>query len=103
MSKLPSIQFYPGDWKRDPGIQALDYESRGIWFEILMLMFDSDQRGKLSLNGQPMTEDALAQILGFDVAKLKQTLSKLISYGVAKIDESGFLVNRRLLVANQFF
>lgn len=101
--KLPSWQFYPGDWQRDPGVQALDYESRGIWFEILLIMFDSEQRGKLVLNGQKMPEEALAQLLKLDQAKLKQTLSKLVSYGVAKVEQNtGILYNRRLLKDEQF-
>ena len=59
--KCPSLQWYPGDWRKDPGVQALDYESRGVWFEILMLMFESSTRGKLMLNGNPMPDEALAR------------------------------------------
>src|SRR3990167_2164137 len=101
--KLPSIQFYPGDWRKDPGIQALDYESRGIWFEILMLMHESERRGELLLNGEPIPDDALARILGLDVAKLKQTLTKLLSYGVASRKQTnGALINRRMLKDQAF-
>lgn len=95
--KLPAIQFYPGDWRKDPGIQALDYESRGIWFEILLLMHESESRGKLMLNGQAMPDEALANILGLNVAKLQQTLSKLLSYGVAKLEQdTKVLICRRM-------
>jgi hypothetical protein len=97
MDKLPSWQFYPGDWRKDPGVQALDYESRGIWFEILLLMFESTDRGKLLLNGLPMPDEALANILGLEVAKVQQTVSKLLSYGVASIcQKTGALMNRRM-------
>ena len=68
--KLPSLQWYPGDWRKDPGIQALDYESRGVWFEILMLMFESPVRGKLMLVEKPMPDAALAQVLGIPSEKL---------------------------------
>ena len=27
--KLPAIQFYPGDWHKDQGVQALDLLQRG--------------------------------------------------------------------------
>ena len=30
--KLPAIQFYPGDWHKDQGVQALDLTQRGAWF-----------------------------------------------------------------------
>ena len=62
--KLPSWQFYPGDWRKDPGVQALNYEERGIWFEVLLLMYESEERGKLLLNGNPMPMDRLARLLG---------------------------------------
>ena len=52
--KVPSIQFYPADWRKDPGVQALTYEERGIWIEILFLMHESEERGKLTLNGKPI-------------------------------------------------
>jgi len=98
MTKLPSIQWYPGDWRKDPGVQSLDYESRGVWFEILMLMFESENRGELILNGVPMPDDALAQILGLTTFKIKQILNKLVAHGVASRNQTtGTLYCRRLL------
>ena len=97
MDKLPAFQFYPGDWRKDPGVQALDYETRGIWFEILLLMHESEERGKLLLNNAAMPDEALAQILGLNIAKVQQTLSKLLSYGVASLCQTtGALMNRRM-------
>ncbi len=98
LSKLPSIQFYPGDWKKDPGVQSLDYETRGIWFEILLLMFESEQRGKLLLNGKPMPEKALAQILGLDNQKTTTVLTMLLEHGVAaKEPDTGIFFSRRMV------
>ena len=83
MSKLPAIQFYPGDWRKDPGVQALSFHDRGVWFEILLLMHESDERGKLILNGKPMPKEALGRLLGLDNQNLTNTLTKLLEYGVA--------------------
>ena len=95
---LPAFQFYPGDWRKDPGIQALDYESRGVWFEMLLLMHESEDRGKLMLNGKAMPDKALSQILGLSEAETKQIVSKLEAYGVASRDpETGALMNRRMV------
>ena len=49
---LPALQFYGGDWRKDPGIQALNYFDRGVWFEMLLMMHESEDRGKLVLNGR---------------------------------------------------
>src|SRR5688572_2013184 len=96
--KLPALQFYPGDWRKDPGVQSLNYFDRGVWFEILCLMHESSDRGKLLLNGQPMPDDALATILGLDKQILTTTLNTLLTYGVAgRDDETGALINRRMV------
>ena len=49
--KLPAMQFYPGDWRKDIGVQSLSFHDRGVWFEMLMLMHGSERRGVLVLNG----------------------------------------------------
>lgn len=96
--KLPAIQFYPGDWRKDPGVQALSYHDRGIWFEILLLMFESSKRGKLLLNGRAMPTEALARLLGLDEQVLSQTLTRLIEFGVASQDkDTGVMICRRMV------
>src|ERR1700733_14857714 len=80
--KIPAMQFYPGDWRKDPGVQSLAYFERGVWFEILMLMHESEERGKLILNGNPMPLDALGRLLGLDNQTLTTTLTALLAYGV---------------------
>lgn len=98
MSKLPSFQFYPGDWKKDPGIQALDHHHRGVWLDILILMHESERRGVLLLNGQPMPDEALARALGLPLDLLKQNLTTLLSYGVTSREPStGALMCRRMV------
>lgn len=95
--KLPAFQFYPADWRKDPGVQSLSFHDRGVWFEILCLMHESEQRGKLLLNGKPMPDDALARLLGLDKQNLTKTLTTLLEYGVASRDEEGALMNRRMV------
>ena len=96
--KLPAIQFYPGDWRKDPGVQALDFFARGVWFEMICLMHESERRGVLLLNGAPMPVDALANLLGLTVDLLNQNLTKLITYGVASREpETGAIMCRRMV------
>jgi hypothetical protein len=98
VSKLPAIQFYPGDWRKDPGVQALSFHDRGVWFEIILLMHESDERGKLLLNGKPMPESALARLLGLDNQNLTTTLTTLLEFGVAsRCEETGAIICRRML------
>jgi hypothetical protein len=97
-SKLPAIQFYPGDWRKDVGVQALSFHDRGVWFEILLLMHGSEQRGVLTLNGKAMTDEALARVLGLDKQTLTTTLTNILDTGVAsRNDSSGALMSRRMV------
>lgn len=91
------MQFYPADWRKDPNVQSMGFFERGVWFEILCLMFESEQRGKLVLNGKPMPDEALARLLGLDKQRLISVLTVLIEYGVASRDDQGALVNRRMV------
>lgn len=100
--KLPSLQFYPGDWRKDPGVQALDYFDRGVWFELLLLMFESEERGRLLLNGNPMPDAAAARLLGLDIQKWLQCKRRLIEYGVTGLDDQGTLFSRRMIKDEQF-
>lgn len=99
MGKQPSFQFYPGDWKRDAGVQSLSFEERGVWFEMMLLMFESAERGKLVFGtGTPMPEDAVARSLGLDRQRYVQILRKLLDYGVASKDEkTGIIFCRRMV------
>lgn len=99
MSKLPSFQFYPGDWHKDPGIRCLTMEERGVWFELILLMHESEERGKLVLNGKPYPEEYLANCCNnLEQAKFNQILSKILAIGIASKDEkTGIIFCRRIL------
>ncbi len=98
MTKLPAFQFYPGDWRKDVGVQSLDYFDRGVWWEMLCLMHESERRGVLVLNGQAMSEGALARLLGLDKQKLTTILTTLLTSGVASREaETGAIVCRRMM------
>ncbi len=43
--KLPSFQFYPGDWMKDPALRSVSLEARGLWMDMLCLLFESVRRG----------------------------------------------------------
>lgn len=95
--KLPAIIFYPGDWKKDPGIQALNFEERGIWFELLLIMHDCPRRGFLEINGAAMSDEIIGKILGIHGNKWKKIKRKLEVTGILSIEEkSGTLFNRRM-------
>jgi hypothetical protein len=95
--ELPALQWYSGDWRKDPGVRVLTFEQRGIWFEMLMVMHESERRGALVLNGKPMTEGQIAQVVGCDLKRFKVALAVIMDTGVASRDENGAIINRRMI------
>jgi hypothetical protein len=96
--KLPAFQFYVGDWKKDIGVQSLSFHDRGVWLELVMLMHESEQRGKLILNGRGMPDEMIARAIGLDIQTLKQTLDTILTTGVgSRDDKTGALICRRMV------
>ncbi len=94
---LPHIQFYVGDWRKDLAIQSISYHHRGIWFELLMLMHCSEQRGRLVLAGKPMSNASLARLLGLSEQESLSAVEVLLNQGVASRDQNGAVVCRRMV------
>lgn len=99
--KLPAIMFYPGDWHKDAGIQALSYEERGIWFELLLIMHDCNPRGKLAIAGKPINEERLSNMLNLDKQKLTTVLSSLLDLDVARIEADTKIVYSKRMVDDE--
>src|ERR1700741_3252554 len=97
MSKLPAIQFYPGDWRKDIKVQSLSFHDRGIWFELLCLMHESEERGKLVINGKPMPEKMIAQMIGCEYKTFAKSLKKLLQSSVIYQTNAGILYNKRMV------
>jgi hypothetical protein len=68
---LPYLPFYIGDWKKDPAVQSLTKEEKYIWFELIMLMWESLERGYLTINGVPMSMSQIANALNLSEKKTK--------------------------------
>lgn len=102
MAKLPAFQFYPGDWRKDVGVQSLSYHDRGVWWEMLCLMHESERRGVLVLNDQPMGEEALSRLLGLDKQILTTTLTSLLTSGVASREDSTGAIFCRRMVRDEY-
>lgn len=93
------LQFEPGAWLEDTGVQSLSWADQGKWFRLLLAMHRSPRRGVLLHDtGAPMDDEAIAELLRVEMADWKQTRGKLTTRGVASTDEaSGALVNRKML------
>ena len=93
---LPAMMFYVGDWLKAPDIQCLSYELKGIWFEMLCYMWESQERGYLNYN----TEE-LARLLRLPEDLLKQKLEQLLKRAIYSVRESDGVIYCRRMVKDQ--
>lgn len=99
--KLPYFPFYIGDWRKDLGVKALNLELRGLWLEMLFDMWESEQRGKLLINGKNPSDEILAEFYGISLKKFKKMKEKLLFLGVASTDENLKCIYSRRMVRDE--
>jgi|SRR5882724_6364717 len=97
MGKIPSFQFYPGDWLKDPALRSVSLAGRGLWMDILCLMFEAVPRGHLVLNGKPVSVEQLARMVGSTAEEVIRFMDELINVGAASVTDQGCLYSRRMV------
>lgn len=79
--KHPHIQFYTGDWKKDPALSLCSLATRGAWIDLLCSMHD----GRVGqVTGTPAQ---LAQLCRCDAASMLSALLELQSTRAANVSE----------------
>lgn len=97
MGKRPSLQFYPGDWLRDPAVRGVSLAARGLWIDMLCLMFECDRKGYLMLNGKPPTLEQIARMTGCSTEDASRLTSELETSGAFSRTEHGVIFSRRMV------
>lgn len=97
MAKKPAFQFYPGDWMKDPELRSVSISARGLWIDMLCLMFESNERGYLLINSKVPSEIQLARMVGCTGEELSCALDELKDAGVLSQTGIGVLFSRRLV------
>ncbi|WP_084294791.1 HNH endonuclease [Asaia prunellae] len=85
------------DWQRDPALRMCSPAARGIWMDLLAIMFDAEPCGHLLVNGRRPTERQLAAVCGASVDELTSCLSELEEAGAFSRSEDGTIFNRRMV------
>jgi hypothetical protein len=95
--KRPSFQWYPGDFRRDTGVQACCFEARSLWREMMDLMHDGEPYGHLTAGGVSIKPENLARLVGMPVAKVTRWLKELEDHKVFSKTEAGVIYSRRMV------
>lgn len=96
--RLPAMMFYVGDWLKDPGLRAVSFAARGLWADMLCLMFDSPTRGVLRHpTGKAVSPEQIARMTGGSRDEVQGLLSELEECGVYSTTEDGAIFSRRMV------
>lgn len=98
--KLPSFQFYPGDWMKDPNLKVCQLSARGLLIDLLCVMFESKHRGRLCYPDgiTPLTDSqVVGMVCGSTEAEKLESLKELERHEVLKRDEHGCLYSARMV------
>lgn len=95
---LPYLPFYIGDWKKDPAVQTLTLEQKMVWLELIFLMWESEERGYLTINKKPIPEETLAFMLNLDKQKLEIWLTSFESLNLFSRRESDNAIYSRKIL-----
>ncbi|MBA3351914.1 MAG: hypothetical protein H0U23_05730 [Blastocatellia bacterium] len=93
--KLPWCKFYPRDWIGDAELRSLGYAARGLWADMLCLMYSGKRTGYLVVGGKALSPEDLARQTGGDPGEVKRLLKQLESAGVFSRDSQGIIYSRR--------
>jgi hypothetical protein len=96
MAKLPSFQFYPGDWLRD-NISGCSLAAQGLWLRMMFVMHDSERYGYLQLNGSPMDPETIARRCGCALDEYTALLCELSRAGILSQSINGTIFSRRMV------
>lgn len=96
-AKRVGMFFYADAWRSDSGLAICSEGSRLLWFEILLVMNEADQRGFLTVNGRAPTPRQIAALTRTDPAKVEERLTELEEAGVFSRDRRGVIYSRRMV------
>ncbi len=97
MKASPSLQFYPSDWLRAPGLRSCSLAARGLWIDMLAFMHEAEPYGHLRINGQDLGPAALARMVGSHKRDVHRLLAELEQAGVFSRTEQGTIFSRRMV------
>lgn len=97
--KNPAAQWYWADWLRDPALRSVTSGARGLWMDILCLMWECVPKGHLQTRtGQPFSVEMICRMTGnISEEEVNRWLLELDNSGVSSRTATGILISRRMV------
>lgn len=95
--RSPAFQFYAGDWLTDPSLRMCSFETRGVWIDLLSIMFLSDEIGVLKIGNRVLDHNDVRKLVGISHKRFKNVWYELTNLGILKCDEFGRYFSKRMV------
>ena len=78
----PAQQWYWDDWFSAFDVRLCSLTARGLWIDMLGIMFKAEIRGTLTVNGKKINSKTIAKIVGASEANIDGLLKELERHDV---------------------
>lgn len=92
----PWMKFFPADWRADPALRLCSMAARGLWIEMLGVMYEATRRGHLLIKGAVPSPEQLAIVVGCGTDECVALLAELERNGVFSRKRNGVIYSRRM-------
>lgn len=96
-AKLPYIQFYTGDWLKDPVLRRCTKAEKGFMIDALCILHENEDRGVFSTGGNAWSREEIAYAVGGDAAENLSLLDSVLRKGGLKLNDSGAIYSKRMV------
>jgi len=92
----PAQQWYWDDWFSSHDVQSCSFAAQGLWINLLGIMFTSEIRGTLTINGIQMDNNAIAKRFGDSITNINKMITELEEARVFSRLSDGTIISRRM-------
>jgi len=97
MSAKPWMKFYPRDWRGDQALRVVSLAARGLWIDMITIMYEATPYGHLIIGDQPVGDADLARLAGTSVEEVQALLVELLAARVARRTRGGVIYSKRMI------
>lgn len=91
------MKFYPRDWRGDQALRVVSLPARGLWIDMICVMYEATPYGHLIVGDQPVSDADLARLAGSSVEEVQALLVELLSARVARKTRGGVIYSKRMI------
>jgi hypothetical protein len=91
------MKFYPRDWRGDQALRKVSLTARGLWIDMITIMYEATPYGHLIIGARPVSGADLARLVGSSEEEVQALLVELLDARVARKTRGGVIYSKRML------